>query len=659
MDDSKTWPGGSGPDDEGADSARASDVNMNHEGTQGTGHGSTDRLEAPFDTKLRDDEPSSFLDARTPIEELELTWTTEMPETAPADTPGAPPAPDLTRFTNPHEWAAGRKNVMLLLSCVATLLTAYSAGAYSPAAGLLAAEFGVSTLAALVGITAFTVGFAAAPMVLAPFSEVNGRYPVFAVSGLVFVLFQAVSALVPSLPGMLVARLLTGVGGSTFSTMVGGVIADIWPREQRNTPMALFSGAVLLGTALGPLVSSVMVQRLSEPPLTGPAAPWKWVFWHQVLADSVLVVAIILLFHESRASVLLVRKARALNEYYVALESSGQYGVWMRDTTDATSPPPAAEAAALGRTTRDAALDDEEKAQSATLGSLAPCPAPSFPRRRLRRVRWVVQEEQHASLGQMIAVSLTRPFRLLCTEPVVFFFSMWVSFAWAALYLTFGSIPLVFGRVYGFDAEQAGYVFVAMVVGALVATLVGVLQERLLRHPRWSKNAGGGDGDGGYKGDAPGTPSARAWAFLRRRFPVEAPESRLYFTCLFSGALPLGLYVFGFTAHPAVPWAAPAVGIGLATAGIYFIYLATFNYLADTYQAYASSAIAAQSFCRNMLGGVFPLVVAPLFLNLGEARAGAVLGAIATALTAVPWVLALFGEKIRRRSRFAVSLTRG
>lgn len=404
-----------------------------------------------------------------------------------------------------------------------------------------------------------------------------------------------------------------------------------------------------------------MVQRLRDPPLTGPAAPWRWVFWHQVLADSVLVVAIILLFHESRASVLLVRKARALNDYYVALESRGQYGVWMRDAADATSPSHA-EAAALGRTTRDAALDDEEKAQSATLGSMAPSPAPSFPRRRLRRVRWVVQEEQHASLGQMIAVSLTRPFRLLCTEPVVFFFSMWVSFAWAALYLTFGSIPLVFGRVYGFDAEQAGYVFVAMVVGALVATLVGVLQERLLRHPRWSKNAvgggGGNDDDENDKGDAPGTPSARAWAFLRRRFPVEAPESRLYFTCLFSGALPLGLYVFGFTAHPAVPWAAPAVGIGLATAGIYFIYLATFNYLADTYQAYASSAIAAQSFCRNMLGGVFPLVVAPLFLNLGEARAGAVLGAIATALTAVPWVLALFGEKIRRRSRFAVSLAR-
>ena len=31
--------------------------------------------------------------------------------------------------------------------------------------------------------------------------------------------------------------------------------------------------------------------------------------------------------------------------------------------------------------------------------------------------------------------------------------------------------------------------------------------------------------------------------------------------------------------------------------GIFSIYLAVFNYLADTYHRYASSALAAQSFC--------------------------------------------------------------
>ena len=39
------------------------------------------------------------------------------------------------------------------------------------------------------------------------------------------------------------------------------------------------------------------------------------------------------------------------------------------------------------------------------------------------------------------------------------------------------------------------------------------------------------------------------------------------------------------------------MAIGCATMGLFSIYLAVCNYLADTYQIYASSALAAQSFC--------------------------------------------------------------
>lgn len=43
---------------------------------------------------------------------------------------------------------------------------------------------------------------------------------------------------------MIVARFWTGVGSSVFSTMVGGVVSDLYHAEHRNTPMALFSGGV-------------------------------------------------------------------------------------------------------------------------------------------------------------------------------------------------------------------------------------------------------------------------------------------------------------------------------------------------------------------------------------------------------------------------------
>lgn len=52
------------------------------------------------------------------------------------------------------------------------------------------------------------------------------------------------------------------------------------------------------------------------------------------------------------------------------------------------------------------------------------------------RIRWKCKEDdERESLAAVISVSLTRPFRLLFTESVVFWFSMWAAFGWGVLYL--------------------------------------------------------------------------------------------------------------------------------------------------------------------------------------------------------------------------------
>ncbi|KAK3305644.1 major facilitator superfamily domain-containing protein [Chaetomium strumarium] len=563
----------------------------------------------------------------------------------PPPAPAPPPPPDLTRYTDPLTWAPSRKYLILALSCIATWLTAYTAGSYSPPQQLIRSslrEDHPSTEAVLTGITTFCLGFAFAPMVLAPLSEMNGRYPVFVAAGVVYVVFQAVCGVVDSLAGMLVARFLVGVGGSVFSTMVGGVIADMWDARGRNMPMALFSGAVLAGTGAGPLVGAIMAHRLRE------GDRWKWIFWHQVVMGGVLMVALVVCFRESRGSVLLSRKARALNKWYEKLEGEGYFGVWH------------VEASGSGNL-RGVSFEEEKSVTPTQLHHAAAAT-------ELKRIRWRVKEdEERASLGKMIATSVSRPFHLLFTESVVFFFSLWVAFAWGILYLTFGSIPLVFQVVYGWSLEQAGYMFASTIIGAVLATAIGIWQQQVLLHPKWATpildeakvDSGNTSEDSNSKIPAPPSPPARSdrfWGFLRRHFPASSPESRLYFTCISSTLLPIGLFVFGFTARADTHWIAPAIGVVLATMGILLIYLAVFNYFADTYHKYASSALAAQSFCRNILGGAFPLVTGPLFRNLGDARAGAVLGGIATALTVVPWVLVFFGQRIRARSPFASQL---
>lgn len=206
---------------------------------------------------------------------------------------------------------------------------------------------------------------------------------------------------------------------------------------------------------------------------------------------------------------------------------------------------------------------------------------------------------------------------MLFTEPVVFFFSLWVSFSWATLYLQFSSIPLVFKTNHHFNVEQTGAVFTSLCVGVIIITIISINHDKI----------------GAIIG--------------RGRIPSTA-EGRLYYVCIESILLPIGLFWFGWTSYPSVPWIVPTIAIGCAGMGIFSIYLATFNYLADTYHRYASSAIAAQSFCkfpssdlicvlgsrliefsgRNLLGGVFPLVTAAMFTNLGYPEASSLLGGI-------------------------------
>lgn len=203
-------------------------------------------------------------------------------------------------------------------------------------------------------------------MVLAPFSELNGRRPIFLITGFLFFVFVICSAVTRSFAGMLIARFLTGCAGSTFSTMVGGVVSDIYIASDRNAPMTLFTAGALFGTGIGPLVSGFVAQHIS----------WRWIFYILSIIIFVLAVALLLVFKETRGPVLLSRKAHKLNQWYEAREAAG-YFHFVAD------------------------LNDGEKETT-------------------RRIRWKVKaDEERASLWQMIRISLVRPFYMLVTEPVV------------------------------------------------------------------------------------------------------------------------------------------------------------------------------------------------------------------------------------------------
>ena len=197
-----------------------------------------------------------------------------------------------------------------------------------------------------------------------------------------------------------------------------------------------------------------------------------------------------------------------------------------------------------------------------------------------------------------------------------------IYFCWGILYLQFGILGYTYKTYYDFNIEQTGSAFIAISVGAILMAIICIYQDKI-------------------------------WARYAPERLKTSPEQRLYFAYVESALMPIGVLWFGWTVSSDIPWIVPTLGVVCATMGIFSIFLAVFNYLADSYHAYASSAIAAQSCCRNLLGGAFPLFTEGMYKNLGYRRASGVLSGIGFALTLLPWLLVFYGVKIRARSKVA------
>ncbi|KAL1643906.1 hypothetical protein SLS58_004580 [Diplodia intermedia] len=224
-----------------------------------------------------------------------------------------------------------------------------------------------------------------------------------------------------------------------------------------------------------------------------------------------------------------------------------------------------------------------------------------------------------------LKISFTRPVKMLATEWVVFSFTLWISFAWGILFLFQSSIVQTFQTNYGFGVMSTGLIQLALSVGAVIGTIINPIQDMLyLRSAKRNKHQ-------------PGLP---------------IPEARLYSSVPGSLLFTAGLFWYGWASQPAVHWLVPTVGIVVVGLGIYSIYLAVVNYLADAYEKYAASALSAASLGRNTFGAFLPLASQSLFNDLGFQWAGSLLGFVGLALSVAPVLLLVKGEEIRRRSPF-------
>lgn len=155
--------------------------------------------------------------------------------------------PDIVDFDgpddpeNPMNWKASKKWGMVALISAITFLTPLASSQFAPGVPEVMRDFH-STSDLLEGfmVSVYVLGFAFGPLIIAPLSEMYGRLPLYHACNLLFVIFTIAAAVASNMGQFVVFRFLMGCFGGAPMVLGGGTIADLIPREQRGTAMAVW-----------------------------------------------------------------------------------------------------------------------------------------------------------------------------------------------------------------------------------------------------------------------------------------------------------------------------------------------------------------------------------------------------------------------------------
>ncbi|KAK0488558.1 MFS general substrate transporter [Armillaria novae-zelandiae] len=207
---------------------------------------------------------------------------------------------------NPINFSRRRKWAITVLSSFSTLLAASTAAGYNLGFDSMTRDLNCTRFQATIGLSTYTLGFGIVPIFTAAFSEEFGRQPLYIVSAGGFFIMYIMVALAKNIQTVIIARFLQGSFSSTWTTMVGGTIADIWVPEERGLPMTIFTVAAIGGTGVGPMMAGwiEMNHRLE----------WKWIQWIQMMICGIYIALFPLIMKETRSSILLTRLAKKIRK---------------------------------------------------------------------------------------------------------------------------------------------------------------------------------------------------------------------------------------------------------------------------------------------------------------------------------------------------------
>ncbi|POR31946.1 Major facilitator superfamily transporter [Tolypocladium paradoxum] len=229
-------------------------------------------------------------------------------------------------------------------------------------------------------------------------------------------------------------------------------------------------------------------------------------------------------------------------------------------------------------------------------------------------------EGDGGKLSTKLSQSLSRPLRLLLTQPIIQLVGVFLAYNFGILYIALSTFATLWTERYGQGEAASGLHYIAIVIGYTIAAQVGA------RVMDW------------------------LWAYLQARAGGNetAPEYRVPLMVPGAVLIPVGLFVYGWTAQERLHWIAPDIGIAIFGCGIILNTQALQAYVMEAYRKYVASASAASQFLRSIAGFAFPIFAPAMYQHLGYGWGNSLLAFTSIALgLPAPALLWFYGAKLR------------
>ncbi|KAL6939813.1 polyamine transporter 1 [Hanseniaspora osmophila] len=241
---------------------------------------------------------------------------------------------------------------------------------------------------------------------------------------------------------------------------------------------------------------------------------------------------------------------------------------------------------------------------------------------------YAAHENNSLSIKDIVTKTISRPLRMLRSEPILALLTIYNSFVYGILYLLLEAYPIVFLEGYHFYKNaELPYIGLIIGMGVFALTMVFYFEPKYVE----AVVANGGK---------------------------PCPEERLKPMMISAFIFPIGILWFCWTGNypHKIHFMVPTVGGSFIGFGLIGIFLTSFNYIIDAYLFLAASAIAGNTFLRSAFGAAFPLFAGYMFKGMGTGYAGLLLGLFAAALIPVPFLFYKYGVQLRTKSKFAYVL---